>query len=202
MSLTGLVLCGGKSSRLGMDKAQISYHGQPQWLYTARLLTSLCDRTLVSCSSSQATTFRQELNPAETISLCIDSDRFGGKGPMSGVLSAFEKYPGEPMLVVGCDYPLLTRAELESLIHARASGFQAVCHHIKKDDLDLPFPALYEAAIYPALQRLFSANDFSLRTALKIEPVIRLEPPHPEHLVSADTLEQVRHMQQIIAKRS
>ena len=48
--LHGLVVCGGQSTRMGMDKSQLQYHGVPQreWLY--ELLQPLCEDVYISLS--------------------------------------------------------------------------------------------------------------------------------------------------------
>ena len=52
--LHGLVVCGGQSTRMGMDKSQLQYHGVPQreWLY--ELLQPLCEDVYISCNAEQA----------------------------------------------------------------------------------------------------------------------------------------------------
>ncbi|NNE77041.1 MAG: NTP transferase domain-containing protein, partial [Pricia sp.] len=44
----GLVLAGGKSSRMGKDKGLIPYHGMPQREYLYHLLGRVCDKTFLS----------------------------------------------------------------------------------------------------------------------------------------------------------
>ena len=49
----GLILIGGKSSRMGREKHLIPYHNAPQYLYLHKLLSEICDDVYVSCSSDQ-----------------------------------------------------------------------------------------------------------------------------------------------------
>ena len=46
--MNGLVLAGGESTRIGMDKAIIDYHGQPKHIHVYKLLEKCCDQVFVS----------------------------------------------------------------------------------------------------------------------------------------------------------
>ena len=82
----GLVLSGGKSTRMGKDKGLITYHGVPQREYLYQLLEKVCERTFISIREEQASEVSSAVN---TI---VDEDVF--KGPFDGILSAHNKYPG------------------------------------------------------------------------------------------------------------
>lgn len=198
--LTGLVLCGGKSSRLGTDKSVINYHGMAQWRYLTGMLAEVCDEVLVSCTVSQATNFSKELSSSVKASFCTDVERFYGRGPMSGVLSAMEMRPATTLLVVGCDYPLLQAVELLTLLEARTEIAEAVCYHLRSESLDLPFPALYTPSIRATLLGLFEEGDYSLRSGLKKSRTIRLDPPNSDRLISANTPEEVARIQDRLAR--
>jgi len=200
--LVGVVLCGGESSRMGIDKCTIDYHGEPQWLFMAKMLGPLCHEVVVSCRKEQVNQFKNSLTDLNRVSICPDQESFGGQGPMSGVISAFGRFPKYSLLVVGCDYPLLSIKDLEPLIQSRSNQADAVCYHLKAESLDIPFPAVYELSIASKLKTLFAEGDYSLRTALKTEKTVRLEPPNPDHLLSANTPEEVALMRERIKGRS
>ncbi len=198
----GLVLCGGSSSRLGVDKSTIDYHGMPQWRYVAWMLSKGCDEVLVSCNAQQAAGFARDARLLKDTSICADDARFGGRGPMSGVLTAMELRPAVALLVVGCDYPLLEPTDLETLLQARTETCDAVCYQVRSENLDLPFPAIYTPTIRSALVKLFEEGDYSLRTGLKHGRTIRLDPPNPDRLVSANTPEEVSKIQKLVSKQT
>src|ERR1043165_6645961 len=101
--LTGLVVCGGQSSRMGTDKSMLNYHGKPQRYYLYEWLQQWCEEVYISCNADQAATIPGSYN---TIA---DKDEWKDMGPMTGLLSVHTMLPGADMLVIGCDYPLLTK---------------------------------------------------------------------------------------------
>ena len=52
----GLVLCGGKSTRMGTDKSMLQYHSKPQRYYVYDLLFPLCEKVFISCNEQQSST--------------------------------------------------------------------------------------------------------------------------------------------------
>ena len=79
----GLVLSGGKSTRMGRDKGLIAYHGIPQRDHLYQLLENSCDKTFMSIRKEQEAEISSEFN---TI---VDEDVF--KGPFKTCLR--DSYP-------------------------------------------------------------------------------------------------------------
>src|SRR5436190_22901112 len=109
--LTGLVLCGGKSSRMGKDKSLLEYHGQPQRYYLYEILEALCGSAYISCNKEQAKDV-----PAN-YKVIVDDPEYNDISPMARLLSAFKKHPKSDFLLVSCDYPFINRHPIKTLPH-------------------------------------------------------------------------------------
>ena len=55
-----------------------------------------------------------------------DNPEFGDIGPMNPVITAFEQFPNNALLVLGCDYPYFDQHALESLLSHRDVSKNAV----------------------------------------------------------------------------
>jgi molybdopterin-guanine dinucleotide biosynthesis protein A len=135
--LYGLVLSGGKSTRMGKDKGLLDYHGTPQRDYTYNLLSQVCDETFLSIRKNQADEIP---NDFKTI---LDEDEF--KGPFNGILSAHKKHPKVAWLVLACDMPLMSVEALQELIAARNPNKLATAFALKGNPLPEPLAAIWEA---------------------------------------------------------
>ena len=134
--LFGLVLSGGKSSRMGTDKSVIAYHGKPQREYLYDLLSQVCEETFISLRKDQ----ESEL-PAG-IKTIVDMNEF--RGPYNGLLSAHKKYPEAAWLVLACDLPLIDLEALKELISQRDPTKQATSYAIRENPLPEPLCAIWE----------------------------------------------------------
>lgn len=134
--LYGLVLSGGKSTRMGTDKGLIEYHGVAQREYLYELLSQVCDQTFVSLREEQKFELPEEM---KTI---VDLNEF--KGPYNGLLSAHKKYPETAWLVLACDLPLMDLKSLKELIASRNPEREATAFALKENPLPEPLCAIWE----------------------------------------------------------
>jgi len=140
--LNGLVLAGGKSSRMGFDKGSIDWHGKPQRYYMADMLKPLCNEVFISCRPNQEETNEQ---------YAILEDTFIGLGPYAAILSAFKEKPDCAWLVVACDLPLLDMNTLQYLVDNRNSSKLATAFGNGYKDLPEPLITIWEPKSYPKL---------------------------------------------------
>lgn len=132
----GLVLAGGKSTRMGKDKGMIPYHGMPQREHLYHLLSRVCQETYMSIRPDQ------KADIPESMQTMVDDDTY--KGPYNGLLSAHKKYPEMAWLVLACDLPLVDLAALQELIAARDPNAMATAFAQKEDPLPEPLCAIWE----------------------------------------------------------
>ena len=147
----GLVLSGGKSTRMGTDKGLIAYHGIPQREYLYQMLEKIFDQTFMSIRKEQ------EAEISSTFNTIIDEDIF--KGPFNGILSAHKKYPDVAWLILACDLPLIDEKSLRELIAARKGSAEATAFAQKGNPLPEPLCAIWEPhALKTAITYLEQGN--------------------------------------------
>ena len=154
--LNGLVLVGGKSSRMGHEKRLIQYHDQPQEVYLSELLSVYCSAVYLSCNVIQAA----EIG----LPKIIDEAQ---NGPMSGLLSGFRNDPKAAWLVVPCDLPNLNAATIATLLKNRnPAKLATVIINAKSKQIE-PLLAIYEPAIFEILQEAHKKGAYSLMNMLQ-----------------------------------
>lgn len=116
--LTGVVLAGGKSTRLGQDKVSLRVHGDetPLLLHVANQLGELIDEIWISCQ-------RDRVLPEEYANFARVHDFLENAGPLCGITAALRMAKG-PIFVMACDMPFMQSAMLKTLIHAREAFLQ------------------------------------------------------------------------------
>lgn len=134
--LYGLVLSGGKSTRMGNDKGLIAYHGVPQREYLYQLLSKICEETYISLREEQ------EAQVPFGYATLTDEDKF--KGPFNGILSAHNRYPEVAWLVLACDLPLIDLKALKQLVKERNPKKLATAFANEDDPLPEPLCAIWE----------------------------------------------------------
>ena len=79
---TGVVLAGGRSSRMGRDKALLDYHGTPQVEWAWGLVSRHCERAFVSVRRAHADDAVRAALPQIVDGEC-------GSGPIAGIVAAY-----------------------------------------------------------------------------------------------------------------
>ncbi len=102
-----VILAGGKSRRLGRDKAAVLVDGEPMLARGVRLASLFCPRVAVAGRDPGP------LCPGVPWFL----DQEPGLGPLGGIVTALERF-GTSCLVLSCDLPFLDRTTLERLLEA------------------------------------------------------------------------------------
>ncbi|TDS13348.1 molybdenum cofactor guanylyltransferase [Maribacter caenipelagi] len=178
--LYGLVLSGGKSTRMGEDKGLITYHNLPQREHLYHLLNEVCDKTFLSIRQDQESEIS---NSFETI---IDNDEF--RGPYNGLLSAHKAHPEAAWLVLACDLPLMDKKALQELIAARNSDKIASAFADLDNPLPEPLCAIWEPeALQQSVAYLEAGNGSCPRKFLINAEVNLVFPKHKEVLLNANS---------------
>ena len=148
--LYGLVLAGGKSTRMGTDKGLLEYHGKPQRAYLFELLKSFCEATYFSVRKDQGR------NLPDGGPCVLDQDRY--RGPFNGLRSAHAEYPDVAWLVLACDLPLLDSNALRELVSARDLERTATAFALKENPLPEPLCAIWEPKGLDEAERYLEAG--------------------------------------------
>lgn len=134
----GLVLSGGRSRRMGRDKALLERDGTTQLSRAVALLGRHVERVFVSVRPDQ-------VDDAERRRFDQLVDRYTDIGPAAGILSALETQPDVSWLVLACDLPNADDATLSFLLrHRSKQPFTAF--RSSHDGLPEPLCAIYRPA--------------------------------------------------------
>lgn len=132
----GLVLAGGRSTRMGRDKGAIIYHHTPQRDHLYSLMDTLCHKTFYSIREDQLPEFSNNKH------LIVDENEY--RGPLNGIISAYKKHPEVAWMVMACDLPFMNLAMLKKLLDERDENCAATAFSISQNGLPEPLAAIWE----------------------------------------------------------
>jgi len=191
-ALNGLVLAGGKSSRMGIPKDTMNWHGKEQRYRVADLLAALCHDVYISCRPDQ----KEDIDPAYGAL----PDIFPDMGPLGGILSAFNVQKDVAWLVVACDMPLLDEKVLDFLVRSRNPASIATTYESPVDGLPEPLVAIWEPGSYPLLLDFVHSGPASPRKFLMQHRISILKPEHPDTLVNVNTPEEADQIREMLKR--
>jgi len=112
--VTGFVLAGGRSSRMGSNKALLEFDGKPLIEHTKSILESVCGKVLILGQRALYGSFGE----------CYE-DVYPDCGPLSGIHTALLNSPTEFSLIIAVDTPFI-KAEFLSYLVERAVNSSAM----------------------------------------------------------------------------
>jgi len=157
--VSAAVLAGGRSSRLGRNKALLPLHGKTvieKIVQEARHCTRAI--TIITNSSEDYA----------HLGYPCRSDVMPGGGPLSGIHAALTHCDTEYVLVVSCDIPMVTRKVFETLISA-LPGYDIVLY---KHNHFEPLCAVYRQTCLPALEDLLAHGEYRI---IDLFPALRVK---------------------------
>lgn len=176
----GLVLAGGRSTRMRRDKAALEYAGRNQLERAVELLTHRVERVFVSVRADQTG------DPLRArFAQIVDSGEV--EGPIAGIIAAQARHPEVAWLVLACDLPLLDEVTLEHLLHSRHPGRQTTAYRSSHDGLPEPLCAIYEPSSREALRAYVASGRDCPRKFLVGTDTVLLDQPEPRALDNVNT---------------
>ncbi len=98
--VTGVVLAGGRSSRMGQDKSLMLFNGRPLISYAIDTLRQVCDQVVISANQSVY----------EFTGCTVWPDIMPFQAPMIGIYSCLKRSKTYWNFFLSCDMPLVDAA--------------------------------------------------------------------------------------------
>lgn len=171
VGLTGVVLAGGESSRMGADKAFVEVDGVPMIRRVLRALSACCSEVLVVA---------KEPAVYEQLNVRVVPDRSSVQAPLVGVCSGLGTATTTWAFVAACDMPYLSPDAVRFLA-GLAEGFEAVVPRV--EGRWHPLHAVYATAALPSLDALLASGERRMWAALE---VLRVRQVTAAELVAVD----------------
>ena len=150
----GLLLVGGKSSRMGTDKSEMVFRdGLSQRERGLKLLESVCDQVFTSVAEGEGEN--------------IIPDAFGNIGPLGAIASAQKHSPDAAWFVLACDLPLLETEHLETLKAAHQPEHSATYFSSASDGLPEPLCSIWSSSSALAVTAAIISEKRCPRSVLK-----------------------------------
>lgn len=112
--LTGAILAGGSSSRMGQEKGLALLGGVPLVERIAETLSEVCDEIVVSVAPGRKIIYSLGLGvPAKVV-----EDKVGGYGPVEGLVNSLSAASGDMVIISPCDTPFLCPDVCRLLVEA------------------------------------------------------------------------------------
>ena len=193
--LAGLVLAGGRSTRMRTDKAALPYGGRSQLERAMTLIAPHVTRAYVSVRADQSSDPLRARFPQI-------ADTHENLGPIAGLLAAQARHPEAAWLVLACDLPLLDEPTLAHLVRSRAPQRMATAYRSSHDGLPEPLCAIWEPRSAAPLAAYVTSGRQCPRRFLLGADTCLIDEPNPRALDNINTPEEYRSAMTALAPQA
>ena len=150
MTAGGIILCGGKSTRMGVPKATLPFGSETMLQRVVRLLATVVSPIVIVAAPGQDL-------PELPADLAVTRDEREGRGPLEGLRAGLKALPHsvDAAYVTSCDVPLLVPGFVERMIALMGDHDIAV---MEVDGFPHPLSAVYRRTTLPHVEALLARD--------------------------------------------
>lgn len=181
MTSCGIVLVGGRSSRMGESKADLDWHGISLAQHAVDVLAASCDEVLVVAAPGQELTLAGAR---------IVRDQVIGRGPLQALSAGLGHALAtgvDAAFVCATDMPLLHPVFVTRVLAAFSPGWDVVVPVV--DGREQTLAAAYATSLAPVIDELLTSGELRLRALLahcRVRRLSRIELLSDLSLAAAD----------------
>lgn len=151
MRTTGIILAGGKSSRMGTNKALLELSGLKIIERIYKSIKHSCNKVIIISNSPEDYRF---------MGLELFNDIFPGLGPLAGIHSGLNNSKTENNFVISCDLPLISKEAVEKIIEHESD--KPVVIYQKKNRLQY-LCGIYKKVCLPILDTSLKSDNLRVK---------------------------------------
>jgi molybdopterin-guanine dinucleotide biosynthesis protein A len=169
-NITGVILAGGKSSRMGVNKSFLKLGNQTIIEHIVDLMKSIFSEVIIVTNTPDEYKF---------LNLPLYEDIYKWKGPLAGIHSALTHSQTEKIFVLSCDVPLMSKEMIEHIIEYKTDQSIVFC---EAAGYHQPLVGVYSKKILSEIEKFISNNEMSDKSFHQFLKIVDAEIIHPEKL--------------------
>lgn len=154
MRVSGIVLAGGRSTRLGHDKLAEVFGGRALIEIVVEIVSSLVDEIIIVTAGNRTMPDLGEMPSARFV-----TDLFPGKGPLVGLYTGLKASQSLVNLVVAADMPFLSEELLRYMLQIVGDYDAVVPRNGEKLE---PLHAVYTTGCLPQIEAMLARDALSV----------------------------------------
>ena len=175
MTAAGIVLCGGKSTRMGVPKATLPFGNETMLQRVVRILHTVASPIVVVAA-------REQSLPELAADIIVTRDEREAQGPLEGLRAGLSALPAsiDVAYATSCDVPLLEPAFVTRMVELLGDHDIAV---VEVDGFPHPLSAVYKRNTLPQIESLLAVK--RLRPVFLFD-MMRTRRVRPEEMIAVD----------------
>ena len=163
-----IVLCGGKSRRMGQDKGSMSLDEKPMIIHILETISHFADEiVLVLRDENQADEYKnllKDLKLTNNIIFKIFTDTFKDLGPLGGIFTGLQHIISNYAMVIPCDSPFVSDFFIKTMIESSEDTFCNAIVPKWPDGRIEPLHSIYKKDTLPIILKLLEEDSLDVKS--------------------------------------
>ena len=156
-----IILCGGKSSRMGQDKGSMIIQDKPMIKHILSTLNHHINEVIIVLNDKdRIARYGEFIDPEDyDYKLAFVEDKIKDKGPLPGIMTGLGEIRSDYALVLPCDSPYVSASYINTIFEEIDNDCQAIVpYHDEANKLKTsePLHSIYNKNIIPEIENLLS----------------------------------------------
>ncbi len=164
-----ILLCGGRSRRMGQDKGSMSLNGKPMIIHVLETLAAVADEIIVVLrNKDQVDRYNKIFHQLQSdkTGIHIVTDILKDKGPLEGIFTGLNNISSDKAMVIPCDSPFISENFLNKMfLYSNESNFDAFVPKWPDDNLE-PLHSIYKKDIKSEILKLLKEDIRDVKSLL------------------------------------
>lgn len=163
-----IILCGGKSSRMGQDKGSMIIQDKPMIKHILSTLNHHINEAIIVLNDEERIARYEEfINPDDySFNLFFEEDEIKNRGPMPGIMTGLGKITSDYALILPCDSPYVSANYINTIFNEIDDEYQAIVpYHDSENKLKTsePLHSIYNRNIIPEIEKLIGEGTLHIK---------------------------------------
>ena len=187
--VTGYVLAGGKSSRMGTDKASLKFNNMAFLQKSIEALNPLVSEVIVV----------SDIKAHSNFGVTRIEDLIKGSGPLAGLHAALSHSKTKYNVILSCDIPLITSRIPQLLLDHINDAYDVI--QTESKGKTMPITALYQKRCTQKIEDLLMRGERRMTEAVKIlnSKTISLHTDLSQEVINVNTKDELKEIEHAIA---
>lgn len=168
--ITGIILAGGKSSRMGLNKSFLKIGDETIIERITDLMQSIFNDVIIITNSPKEYLFLQ---------IPMYEDIYKWRGPLAGIHSGLTHSSTEVNFIISCDVPLMSKEMIEFIVEYKSDRPIKFC---KAAGYHQPLAGIYKSEIVQEIEDVICIDQVSDKSFHQFLKIVDAEIIHPENL--------------------
>lgn len=161
-----IILCGGRSKRMGKDKGSLILKGKPMILHVLDTISDIADEIiLVLRDKKQVESYKKLLNK-DYGHLDIVTDKYKDQGPLIGILTGLSAIKSDYAQILPCDSPFISQEFVLNMFKAIENNKYDAVVPVWEDGHVEPLHSIYKKTVSDTISKLIEEGKMDVKSLI------------------------------------